>query len=329
MADADIGCWITNDGGQSYFNLNSGGGRAITFLQRLEVTPDNKSYTYTISGKSSNSSLFVIPITGGKVYDGGISGVPRGVGIAGITTASNKVTINFNDTRDGVQGSIDGDPRFYFDVYESIDAGDNYGLYFLNDLTSFTGINNVLTSGLCVYKTTVSVSGTWAVPTGIEGYANCSVCANWSHASAVVEFDNRSKVVTVTGGPVTLNIAIFSNGFNLRMPDYGLFIFNSAGVCTYNSLYIPFFLKGSQNISDAWKTTGLTKPMVPLCVTGANFTKKSGNIIDIFNKGIMMSGSNISSGRGKTIATYDVGNYGFTFPGSNIPMSLLDGSQYF
>ncbi|MEW5290281.1 DUF6453 family protein [Erwinia papayae] len=326
---ADTGCWITNDGGRTYYNLNSGGGRAITFLQRIKSAPDATSYTYTISNKSANGSLFIIPITGGKVYQGGTSATPRGVGVSGIGISGNQVVINYSNKKLEGQGSIDSDPWFYFDVYQTIDAGDNYGLYFLNDLTSFSGITDAVTSGLCVYRTSVSVNGEWAVPTSIEGYANCSVFANWDHASAVVEFDSSTKVVTVTGGPITLNIAVFSNGFTLRMPDSGLYIFNSAGVCTFNSLYIPLFVKGSLSLTDTWQATGLAKPMVPLCVSGIGFSKLSGSMIQIFNKGIMMSGQSIAAGRGKNTRQYDLGNYGITFPSSSIPLSLIDGSQYF
>lgn len=326
---SDIGCWITNDNGQTYYNLNAGGGRAITFLQRIKAAPDATSYSFTISSKAANSSLFVIPITGGKVYQGGVSAVPRGVGVSGIGINGNQVTINFSNTKLEGQGSIDGDPWFYFDVYQSIDAGDNFGLYFLNDLTSFTALSDVFSAGLCVYRTTVSVNGEWAVPTGIEGYGNCCVCANWDSGSAVVEFDSSRKVVTVTGGPVTLNVAVFSNGFNLRVPDYGLFIYNSSGVCTFNSLYIPFFIKGSLALNENWQATGLAKPMVPLCVTGVGYSTLSGSIIQIFNKGVMMSGQNIRAARGKNTAQYNLGSYGISFPGSNIPMTFLDGSQYF
>lgn len=326
---AEVGCWITNDNGATYYNLNGGGGRAISFLQRIQSAPDKTSYTYTISNKQAKSTLFVVPITGGKVYQGGVSALPRGVGIAGIGINGNQVTINFSDTKLEGQGSIDGNPWFYFDVYQSIDAGDNYGLYFLNDLTSFTSITDVMTSGLCVYRTTVTVNGEWAVPSGIDGYGNCCVCANWDHPSAVVEFDNSCKVMTVTGGPATINVAVFSNGFNLRMPDYGLFIYNAQGVCTFNSLYIPFFIKGSLSVNDNWQGTGIAKPMVPLCVTGVDFEKTGGSIIQIFNKGIMMSGQSVRAARGKNTAKYNIGNYGISFPGSKLPINILDGSQYF
>lgn len=326
---AEVGCWITNDNGATYYNLNGGGGRSITFLQRIKSAPDATSYTYTISNKTANSTLFVIPITGGKVYQGNGSAVPRGVGVSGIGINGNQVTINYSNNKLQGQGSIDGDIWFYFDVYQSNDAGDNYGLYFLNDLTSFTSISDVTTSGLCVYRTSVSIDGEWAVPDSVEGYANCCVCANWDHGSAVVEFDNSRKVVTVTGGPVTLNIAVFSNGFSLRMPDYGLFIYNSAGVCTFNSLYIPFFIKGSLTINDKWQSTGLAKPMVPLFVTGIDKSSLGGNIIQIWNKGVMISGQSVKAGRGKRTSQFDPQGYGFTFPGSNVPVNYLDGSQYF
>ncbi|WP_428945313.1 DUF6453 family protein [Pantoea sp. FN060301] len=330
---AENGCWITNDNGLTYYNLNGGGGRAVTFLQRIKSAPGSKkgetSFSYTIANKSPNSKLFVIPITGGKVFDGGTSAVPVGIGLSGIGINGNVVTINYNDYSGFDQGSIDGDPWFYFDVYQSIDAGDNFGLYFLNDLTSFTAISDVSKSGLCVYRTTVTVSGEWAVPASVEGYGNCCVCASWDHPSAVVEFDSSRKIVTVTGGPIRLNIAVFSNGFNLRMPDYGLFIYNSAGVCTFNSLYIPFFIKNSLTLTDAYKATGVEKPMIPLCVTGVGFFKYSGNFYRIYNKGIVMSGGSIKAGQGKTLAQYNMGNYNIYAPGSNLTVNILDGSQYF
>lgn len=326
---SDIGCWITPDRGVTYYNLNSGGARALTFLQRIQSLPGTGTATHTISNKAPNSTLFVIPLQGGKIYQTPTSAVPKAMAITGIGINGNIVTVNYNTNLPDGWGSVEGNRYFEIDVYQTIDAGDNYGLYFLNDITSFTGITDAFTSGLCVYRTTVSVNGEWAVPTNVEGYANCTVGATWDHGSAVVEFNNARKVVTVTGGPVTLNIAVFSNGFNLRMPDYGIFIYNSNNVCTFNSNYIPYFRKGQVTLTDGAQSTGLARPMVSLCVAGVDFDFINNNTIRLFNRGIILSGGTIRSARGKFITEFYVGNYGVSFPKSSIPVTLMDGSQYF
>ncbi|MDU4095414.1 MAG: DUF6453 family protein, partial [Pantoea sp.] len=296
---AEKGLWITNDNGGSYFNLASGGARAITFLQRIKADNSNTTMRYTISNKSSGTTLMVVPVHSFELFQPNNTLSVISVCTKSISVSGNVVIINFNNTNTG-QPFISRDGYFYYDVYETTEpSAGSYGL-FMRDSTDFSAITDATKSGLCVYRNTVTVNGTWTVPNSIPNRANCSVFANWNSASAVVEYNPSSFQIT-TKGSVTLNIAIFSNGFQLTMPSYGFYIFNSHGQCTYNSNYIPLFVKKTVAFSGASLNTGVTKPLIPLYVVGGEAQDLGGSTYDFYNKGIVMSGSTIRSGRGKLV----------------------------
>lgn len=328
---SDVGFWCTADRGATYYNLNIGGARAISFLQRLKVTAWSNPETFTIAGKDSNSTLFVVPIIAANGYQLYPNYVPIFLTTTGVTISGNTVRFNFNQRLEDGSIPIDnGDGFLYFDVYQTIDSGATAGLY-LQDASGWSGITNALKAGYCVYRTTVTIpaNGAWSVPTSVQGRANCTVFANWSHPSAVVEYNNSNKTILVTGGPVRLNIAVFSSGFELTMPNAGFYIFNkSTGKCVYNSNYIPLFVKKTISFNESAVNTGVARPMVPLSTHGMS-GQRDGDYYQLYNKGWIMNGQNIATGRGRNGAYWYTGAWPIDYPRITVPVIIADASQYF
>lgn len=328
------GFWLTADNGSSYYNMLSGGARAITYLQRIRIGPsrNNTSISTTITGKGANTTLLVVPITMYGIFEDSISLAVDAVGVNSIAVSGNVVTVNFNTYSGGVDiGGTTDKGWFLFDVYETINPTDSSYGFFIPDGTNFTGITDATRAGYCVYRTTVNIAngGTWTVPSGVQGRDKCSVFANWNSTTAVVEYTNNNKTIYVSRGSATLNIAVFSNGFTLTMPDYGFYLFNNSGQCTFNSAYIPMFIKNTVTVSGSDVATGVTKPMVCLGIYGGDSQKEGGTNWSFYNRGLIMSGSNIRSSRGKQTLLADTGGYQAVLPTASVPIVVLDGEQYF
>lgn len=333
---AETGLWITNDNGNTYFNLAQGGARSLTFLRRLTISiAQNASTTVTtnITEKSAGTTLVVVPVHPGEFYqDFGPSLAVWASITKSISVSGSNVTISVTGDNAGIP-LINKDGDLLYDVYETSGTGaGTYGLY-MPDSTDFSAITNATKAGFCVCRATVTLANkqSWTVPTNIPGRDNCSVFANWSNASASVEYVSTNKTIYVNNATVTLNIAIFSNGFQLTMPDYGLYIFNSSGQCTYNSNYIPMFYKKTVSYNSGGViNTGVARPLVPLGVYGLQGNAvNGGESWEIWSKGLMMNGSNVGSARGRNLAMWFTDYYKPEFPNMTLPLIVLDADQYF
>lgn len=333
---ANEGLWITNDGGKTYFNLAQGGARSLTFLRRISLhlgSKDNLTQTINVTEKSSGSTLVVVPVHPGEFYqDLGPSLSVWASITKSISVSGSNVTISVTGDMNGLP-LISNDGRLLYDVYETSGTGvGTYGLY-LPDSTDFSAITNATKAGFCVYRTTITLGNnqSWTVPTNIPGRDNCSVFGNWSNASASVEYVSTEKKIYVRNATVSINVAIFSNGFTLTIPSYGLYIFNASGQCTYNSNYIPLFYKKTVSFnSGGTVNTGITKPLVPLWVYGLQGNSiNGGESWEIWSKGLMMNGSNIGAARGRLLATWYTDYYQPDFPKMTLPLIVLDTAAYF
>lgn len=329
---SDVGFWCTADRGKTYFNLNAGGVRAVTFLRRIKTAPvKSKTVSVTISEKDAAGTLFVVPVVASLAQWIANANAVSFISTNSITLSGNVVTIDFTSKYKNESGPVDGgDGYYYYDVYQSVDAGDTHGLY-LNDGSGFSGITDVLRAGYCVYKTTVTIQngGTWTVPDNIPARANATVFANWNSSSAVVVYNNMNKSLKVTGGSVVLNIAIFSNGFPLTMPGAGFYVLNrQSQQCVYNSNYTPLFLKKTVQFDGGAIDTGIGKPMVPISAIGMG-GDRDGDYYQLYNKGMKMSGSVISSGRGENTQYVYTQGFRIFVPDMSFPVIVCDGTQYF
>nr|DAV47343.1 MAG TPA: hypothetical protein [Caudoviricetes sp.] len=333
---AEAGLWITNDNGKTYFNLAQGGARSLTFLRRLSISVGaggSLTVTTNIMEKSSGSTLVVVPVHPGEFFqDFGPSLAVWASITKSISMSGSNVIISLTGDTAGIP-LISKDGNLLYDVYETSATGTGtYGLY-LPDSSDFSAITNATKAGFCVYRTTITLGNnqSWTVPTNIPGRDNCSVFGNWSNSGASVEYVSTNKTVYVRNTTVTINIAIFSNGFNLTMPDYGLYIFNSSGQCTYNSNYIPMFYKNTVNFnSGGVVNTGIARPLVPLGVYGLQGNAiNGGESWEIWSKGLMMNGSSVGATRGRLLANWYTDYYQPEFPNMTLPLIVLDASHYF
>ena len=330
---SDVGFWCTADRGATYFNLNSGGVRAITFLQRIKTTPtqSSNSSTVNISNRDAGGTLFVVPVVASIAFNVSNANTASFISTQSITVNGSSVRIQFTASFKNESSPVDGgDGWFYYDVYQSIDSGDSAGFY-LNDGSGFSGITDVLRAGYCVYKTKINIAngGTWTVPSSVAGRSNSTIFANWNSSGAVIVYNNMSKSLKVTGGSVSLNIAVFSNGFNLQMPGAGFYIFNKATrQCVYNSNYIPLFYRKTVNFNESQINTGVSMPMIALSSIGMGGVK-SGDYYQLYNKGLKMSGAVISSGRGENTQYVYTQGFQLSIPNASFPVIVCDGSQYF
>jgi len=329
---SDVGFWCTADRGKTYFNLNSGGVRAITFLRRIKTDPvDSKTVSVTITEKDAKGTLFVVPVVASLAHWIANANAVSFISTSSINISGNVVTINFTSKYKNESGPVDGgDGYYYYDVYQSIDSGDSNGLY-LHDGSGFSAITDVLRAGYCVYKATVTIQsgGTWAIPGNIPARSNATVFANWDSSSAVVVYNNMNKSLKVTGGKVVLNVAVFSNGFPLSMLGAGFYIFNKQSrQCVYNSNYTPLFLKKTIQFNGKSVNTGVVKPMVAIGSMGMG-GDKDGDNYQLFNKGLKMSGSIISTGRGENTQYVYTQGFRISVPDTSFPLIVCDGAQYF
>lgn len=328
---SELGCWVTPDNGAHYFNMAQGGARVMSFVQRLTIDASIKVQTFTVPA-TVGYTLFAVPVVTGGVYEDPMSLIPLAQAIQSITFSGNVVTVTLiNDLTRFTTIPVDNVFEVLIvDIFQASPRGEqqgNSGLY-LPDSTYFGGITDVTKAGLCVYRATITVNGTWTVPAGVQGRENCTVFANWSSSSVTVEYDSRNKTITTTGGSVTLKIAIFANGFTLTIPDRGLYIYNASGVCVFNSIYMPFFLVSTINPSSGWKDTGIARPMLPLGVAGAGGAV-SNKYMQMYNTGYRMNGSSVATARGKNIAYFFTDGWAAGFADANVAMPVLNADHYF
>ncbi|KFC95699.1 DUF6453 family protein [Leminorella grimontii] len=313
------------------------GSRAMSYLGRYSVQGFNnssKSNAITVSGRTPGSTLCVVPLTVTYVIDSG-------------TYVDVDVVNNIWFSGDSIYFSTSmgyGLTRVDVAVFEVLgvsNATAKYGIS-LASATDYMEITSNSKVGCCVWTGTVTINQSWSVPTTVPGWDNAVVFVNWDDAGATLTYDDASKTIRCwrhSGGvasniypsSVTANIAVFSSGFTLSPPAYGLAIYNATGACTFSSRYAPMMLSEIVTLPDvanSWVGCQSSKPMVPISQTGGAVFSESG--WQIWNHcGVKMSGNAVCGGAANRLTRSAVIRPVKSSYIARTPLPVIDGNLYF
>ncbi|VEJ54656.1 DUF6453 family protein [Pragia fontium] len=306
------------------------GSRAMSYLGYYKTEVSNNNYiTVTVPNKTPGSTLYIVPVNMGTLVLGGTSSVTSAIIVDNININGNVITLHINEYYRFIY------PRFaVFEVLGAGNTADSYGIA-LADSTNYLEITDSSKMGCCVWVGNVTINGTWSVPTSIPARQNSVVFVNWSSADAALIFDDTTKTISCYQNDslttVNASIAVFTSGFNLELPDYGLAIWNANGQCTFSSKYAPLIASGIVSLNatpGTWVTCPVSRPMIPVGVVGATKTWSGGGRAKWSECGIKMSGNRVTGGAARYMNNVADSNMNRSLV-SPVSFPVLDCNNYF
>lgn len=299
-----------------YINLNDGGPameitaglRCPAFANQLPAQWGNQ---YTINGYVPGSQIVVFPKDCVYRVFRGTNLVPTIGMFSSYSTTGSQITMNtwWSDNW--------GEARTFassvWQIYPSTISGTS-GLY-IQDSSNFLGITDTSSIGYCIFRGTITVNGTWTMPTfdGVDR-ARYICFAKWSADGITVEFDGNNITACVDkngddqAATVSMQIAVFAAA-PPSPAQYGLNFFNAAGQCTFSTAKRPFVYNGF-NYNPSWDYQDIGNRFVMLGRYGYDSTV-SGSQDYLKWSGLMMSGNSVRCSKGRTNATWTA-NYSVT-----------------
>lgn len=325
---------LPEDGGKAVDITTSA--RVPAFLEFAEIHSNtvNGQTVHDVPNVTAGASVFVIPTQPAIVYSNSTTPYPLLNVIDHIDITGNHLDIKVKSSNSNLPYANN---FVKLNAYQVTGAGGNgnYGIQLI-DNTDFMNISDANIVGGCVFRQTVTVNGSWPIPS-IEGRDNCVVFANWSNANVRVTYDARNKVIEVWGQNATsasadLHIVIFANKINLSPPSYGLAVFNKANQCTFSSKYAPLLLRGSFSLaknpgSPASFSTPFDRPLVPLGKWGAWVF--AGSSYEVFHAGMVMNEGTLTTGSAGRISSMPNAGGNVTSMIATMSLPLLDARDYF
>ena len=222
-------------------------------------------------------------------------------------------SVTGNEVKQNYGGNNQSGGSFAGSVWQIDGSSPNSGLL-ISDSTDFTAIGNELSLGLCIYRGTVTINGSWTppIPSGATGV---TIFVKFNQPSATL-FYNGSSITSwgnaggdTTRPSVTAKIAIFASGIEPTPQKGGLNMWNSSGRCTFSSANRPFITYG-KTIKLNRTNQNTDGGMVQLCCTGAgNFCQDNANIQWTKAFGVSMGSNYATVGWGSEI-NKDANYYG-------------------
>lgn len=331
--------------------------RIISSLGRYNITGtttgDNVTITTSVSPAATTGGLsLIIPNAAVEVQqlaNNPAINVMRTCSVSG-STLTTTASVTF------------GIGRFDVNVFEiPAPSTGSYGIA-MYDSVDFTAISDVSRFGYVVYRDTITINGSWSIPSSIPNISQCVVFARWDNTSTPLWFDRDTNTIrtytgfgsnngSVQGGTVSnIQIVIVATGFSPGIPDsgYGVVIRNSQNVITYSSKYPPVIWRGGMYAFDYYRenstgspakiswinpTGNVALPMVPLGCYGfqCGDYSTSGSFpqrVALYS-GLLMTGNSVSTYRAKP-ASGSI--YYYQYPvraqmGLSIP--CIDAADYF
>ena len=225
------GLRLTYDDGGPAMEITAGL-RCPSFCQN--VSDAGSGNQFTINQRVDGSQIVLIPRNTVDRFWVGTNLIPTIVMLDSFTVNGNTITMN-NWRSDGL-----GSPRtFASSIWQILPASSGRGLL-IKDSTDFLSITDATMSGYCVWRGTVTFTGSWATPTTNLSRDRYMVFAKWSADNVTIEFDGSNIIATMDhagldqDATVTMQIAIFASGVS-PTPGRGLNIMILLGRYGYNS----------------------------------------------------------------------------------------------
>jgi hypothetical protein len=283
------------DGGKAYY-LDSDRAQTLSLIQTIAIDGWENRRPYSAKSfhipEAKDFHILIIPIRTVIVGQwGNVSAInERTLESFWMDGEYLNIRLNFSlDEFSGIGGNV-----FYLQVCGYPKNRESFGIRLagMNGVSTLSDQNRL---GYCVYrgKFTLGEWGKWRVPDSVPNRSQCLVFARTETSGAAIGMD-RDKVIVNGRTPCEVSVVVFSSGFPLQKPDYGVAIYNSAGQMTYTSQYTPFFLGemiAIRNGSGSAKT--ITKPMVQVNQLASLVESRGKGYFNIWNSGFSFSGNQI------------------------------------
>lgn len=272
--------------------------RCPSFCQNLTEAWD--THTYTIKNYVAGSQVVLVPRDSVFLIYRDASIMPTVGMLSGYSVSGNTITLNTwwsdNWTRSRT---------FSSSIWQILPAVSGAGML-IQDSTDFMSITDATMSGYCVWRGTVTFTGTWSTPATNISRDQYMVFARWSASGVVIDFDGYTiTAVTERDGDdakatVTMQIAIFASGV-APTPGTGLNIFKNS-TCVFSTTKRPFIYR-NQKLTPSWTDANIGNSMVLLGRWGFDSSTNGG--WDYLKwAGLVMVGNSVRCGKGKVSATW-------------------------
>lgn len=336
--------------------------RMLSYLGRYQVpgasTPGNRTVNVSIPAMSGGTPV-IIPNKTCLVVPNVNSSIPFINVLTGISASGSNLAVSFYQE----SGFNPPYTQFIADInmFEIMPAQpQSYGIAFY-DSTNFLAITDQTRFGYVVYRDTITVNGTYTLPSSIPNIANCVVFAHWDNSDYSVWYDRDTRQIRAYGGfgdvdgaaaigtITNMQIVVVATGFVPPVPDsgWGFIIRNAQGVTTFSSKYMPVIYKGGSYNFGAYLesdtgnpakdqyisvTGSVSRPMIPLCslgfMCGDYATTGDTGQRPILYSGFKMSNYQVTTYRAKPTGQSLAYRYSYVRGQTAFNLPVLDGLDY-
>ncbi|AOM42636.1 DUF6453 family protein [Xenorhabdus hominickii] len=286
------------DGGKPY-HLDSDRAQTLSLIRTVSANvADNRQFGWQQSRHIPEANTFNIVLIPTKTVMAGQFGLHSTIvdrRIENIRMEGEYLKFEFIEGLIGFSPFFEPDDHFYIQVcgYPKSTASFGIKLAGMNGVSTMADQNRL---GYCVYrgKIPLGARGQWRVPDSIPNRGQCLVFARTETAGAAIGM-THDKVVVNNEVACEVHVVIFSSGFPLQKPDWGVAIYNAAGHMTYSSYYTPFFLGEMIPVRNGRGAANtIARPMVHVNRLAKLVKNVGGNSWRFADSGFAFSGNTIS-----------------------------------
>lgn len=110
-------------------------------------------------------------------------------------------------------------------------------------------------------KITISANGTYTIPSNVPSIDKSLVFIRPTNQNAVVSISRDNKNI-YSNAQTDVYVLVFTTDFTLLPADYGLNIYNTKGILSYSSNYLPFLVGSNITLNQWGVTTPFARPML-------------------------------------------------------------------
>ncbi|MDX8000791.1 hypothetical protein FE394_16745 [Xenorhabdus sp. Reich] len=321
------------DGGKPYY-LDSDRAQMLSLLRTVAIDGwDGKNYYYKKSfhiPEARNFNIVLIPIKTVMVGQQGLQSIIRDRRIERMSMDGEYLNIELNETLYDFAAFSERERSFYIQVCGDPKHTESFGI----KLAGMNGVSTIADQnrlGYCVYRGRFSLGkdGQWRVPDSIPNRSQCLVFARTETPGAAIGM-THDKVIVNNEVACEVHVVIFSSGFPLQKPDWGVAIYNASGHLTYSSYYTPFFLGEMIPVRDGrGAARTIARPMIHVNRLAKLVKNVQGNSWRFADSGFKFSGNTISiSEAGKMDFEYFQADH-FSYQPINYDIYAINFDDYF